>query len=158
MFLSLGYIHSEEVLFGFINYSYISMLIALALFSINTKRFIENDSLFIYGFYVGFKYTILLVAILETFEPESYLVSIGCLVLAITCIILGFYRNYRFFRLYGLGLAIICTIKLVLIDLTYSSTMLQAISFLLCGILCFAISYIYSRMEKKQSERIEEKD
>ncbi len=49
---------------------------------------------------------------------------------------------------YGLVLSIISVIKLIIIDISYDNLALRAASFLVCGLLCFAISYIYNKLDK----------
>ena len=108
-----------------------------------------------FGLYAGIKYLILILSILGSYEAPGYLISLAGLSLAIVCIVSGFLaerksgRNYKTVRVYGLVLSLVSVIKLVLIDISYDSMLLRAVSFFVSGVLCFAISFIYDRMDRR---------
>jgi uncharacterized membrane protein len=58
--------------------------------------------------------------------------------------------------MYGLVITNISIVKLILIDITYNGSLGKAIGFFICGILCFAISFIYSMIDKSYGEKPEE--
>ena len=60
-----------------------------------------------------------------------------------------FYFRQKSFRIYGLGLTLISTVKLIMVDIAYENSIGHAFSFFLSGILCFAISAIYNLIDKK---------
>ena len=108
------------------------------------------------GVYICLKLTILLIVILNRFDAAGFLISIVCLLLAVASIVLGFSLKRKPFRLYGLVLSLICVAKLILVDISYSTSLLRPIGFMAAGALCFGISWIYSRIEKKENaEEIE---
>lgn len=37
--------------------------------------------------------------------------------------------------------------KLIMIDIKYDSTLENAVSFFVCGLLCFVISFLYNRID-----------
>lgn len=124
---------------------YCALLVLLC--SLNVKEFLEKYSWA--GAYVAAKYTFLLAAILGAHSAYGIMFSGAFLCIAIVSIVLGFLKNYKSMRLYGLVLSIISVIKLVLVDISYNELLYRACGFLVCGILCFAISYIYNKLDRK---------
>ena len=102
-----------------------------------------------FGIYVGIKFTILMVIILNSFNSPNYLISIFAFLFAILCIVLGFCFSFKSLRIYGLVLSLVSIAKLILLDITYDNTIGHALSFFVCGILCFVISTIYNIVDKK---------
>lgn len=121
------------------------ILIAILLFFANTKEvlMIHKNA----GYYVALKYTVLMLCILGSFDVVDYAVSICLLVFAIISIVTGFYKDTTAFRLYGLVLSMISIVKLIMIDIKYDSTIENAVSFFVSGVLCFVISFIYNRID-----------
>lgn len=76
-------------------------------------------------------------------------ISIASIIFAIISIYYGFIANYKYLRIFGLILSIFSVIKLILIDISYDDTIWRALSFFICGILCFVISVIYNKIDKK---------
>lgn len=122
------------------------ILITVLLFLTNSKRLLQKYSYA--GYYVMFKYTVLLFCILNSYDVINYLISIGLLLFAILSIVIGFYKDTKAFRLYGLLLSMISIFKLIMIDIQYDSTMENAVSFFVSGVLCFIISFIYNRIDR----------
>ena len=122
-----------------------TILITVLLFVINSKRLLPRHKLA--GYYIAFKYTVLMISILGSFDVENYIVSICLLLFAIASIVAGFYKDTASFRLYGLILSMISVIKLIVIDIQYDSTLENALSFFVCGVLCFIISFIYHKID-----------
>ena len=122
-----------------------TILITVLLFLINSKRLLPKHKFA--GYYVALKYTILMINILGSFYVESYIISICLLLFAIVSIVAGFYMDTASFRLYGLILSMISVVKLILIDIHYDSTLKSALSFFVCGVLCFIISFIYHKID-----------
>ena len=121
------------------------ILITILLFMINSKRLLQKN---IYaGYYVMFKYTVLMFCILNSYDVINYLISICLLLFSIISIVIGFYKDTKSFRLYGLLLSMVSIFKLIMIDIHYDSTMENAVSFFVSGVLCFIISFIYNRID-----------
>lgn len=97
----------------------------------------------------GLKHTVWVMVLFCGFEVPGILLSIGFLLLALGFILFGFWKNRKTVRVFGLVLILISVCKLILIDISYERLILRACSFLLCGVLCFAISFIYNRMNAK---------
>ena len=133
----------------------ILIVTTLAAFTLNAKNLLEKrDNLFA-GIYVGLKFTVLMIAVLNSFHTVNYGISIACLLLAILSIVVGFKGEYRSLRLFGLALSILSTFKLIMVDINYDNTLGNALSFFASGLLCFAISMIYNYIAKKRDKEEE---
>ena len=126
----------------------IAILVTLVLFLINSQNYLKKEKI-TFGIYVGIKFTILMVIILNSFNSPNYLISIFAFLFAILCIVLGFCFSFKSLRIYGLVLSLVSIAKLILLDITYDNTIGHALSFFVCGILCFVISTIYNIVDKK---------
>lgn len=128
----------------------IGSVFLMALFMFNSSVFLiekNNTS----AVYVGLKITALIFILLRPFNLSS-IVSILLFIWAIACIILGQRFNQRHLRVYALILSLVSAVKLIMIDITYTSSLSRAFSFIICGLLCFLISFIYSKIEKSAKE------
>ena len=121
------------------------ILITVLIFMVNSKRLLQEDVRA--GYYVALKYTVLMVCILTSYSVANYFISICLLLFAILSIIIGFYKNTVTFRLYGLILSMVSVFKLIMIDIKYDSTLENAVSFFVSGILCFIISFLYNKID-----------
>lgn len=146
MISSLSYINDYEFL------KVLVIIVAFGLYFINTRNILEKFPNILSGIYVGGKYTVLIIIILSSYEAPSYLISIACFIFAIASILLGFNFKYKQLRTYGLILSLFSVVKLILLDIQYENTIGHAFSFFICGLLCFAISIIYTRIDKKINE------
>jgi uncharacterized membrane protein len=126
---------------------YITLLVAAAIFANNTYRFIRSSDVK-YQLYGVFKVTAFLVIVLTSLHRASVLLSVALLVLSILWILAGFGLSAKAVRIYGLVITNISIVKLILIDVTYNSTLEKAAGFFICGVLCFVISFIYSRIDR----------
>ncbi|MDE6737714.1 MAG: DUF2339 domain-containing protein, partial [Lachnospiraceae bacterium] len=122
-----------------------TIMITALLFLINSRRLLLRDQRT--GYYIAFKYTVFMVCVLNSYDVVNYVISISLLLFAILSIIIGFYRNNITFRLYGLILSMISIVKLIMVDIQYDSTIENAVSFFVSGVLCFAISFIYHKID-----------
>lgn len=129
------------------------ILVTILLFISNSKRLLAKNEYV--GYYITSKYTALMVCILTSYNVVDYVISICLLLFAIASIIAGFYKNTKSFRLYGLVLSMISIIKLIVIDIHYDSTIENAISFFVSGVLCFIISFIYHKIDISFSKKEE---
>lgn len=101
------------------------------------------------GIYNGAKLSIFLYITLRSYELTGPYVSLGWLVLAIVLITVGFITDYRYLRLYGLFLTMFSIVKLLVFDIHYDNGVVRALSFLISGLLCFAINMLYNFYNKK---------
>ena len=123
------------------------ILITILLFFANSKKLLTRHKYA--GYYIALKYTVLMLCILNSYDVVDYMTSICLLVFAIISIVAGFYKDMITFRLYGLVLSMISIVKLIMIDIKYDSTIENAVSFFVSGVLCFVISFIYNRIDVK---------
>ncbi len=130
----------------------IVILLTLAVFMVNAKNLLDQRESIGAGIYVGIKFTILMIVIMNSFEVVNYVISISCFLLAIVAIVIGFSFEYKALRLFGLILSMISTFKLIMVDISYDNTLGNALSFFASGILCFVISLIYSQIDGKIGE------
>lgn len=127
----------------------IIIFVSLALFISNTTNLLKRyDGLFP-GIYIGIKFTLLLLTILNAWSATNFVVSIVCILFAIFMITLGFRFKQKSFRIYGLVLVMICTFKLIMIDITYDNSIGQVMSFFVSGLLCLGINAMYNILDKK---------
>ena len=123
------------------------ILITILLFFINSKNLLPKHKYA--GYYIALKYTALMLCILGSYDVIDYATSICLLVFAIISIVTGFYKDMIAFRLYGLVLSMVSIVKLIMFDIKYDSTVENAVSFFVSGVLCFVISFIYNRIDGK---------
>lgn len=79
----------------------------------------------------------------------GYAASLVYMTCAFICIVIGFKLNFRPMRLYGLIVMMLCVLKMVLFDFGDGSTISRVVAFIIGGILCFAISFLYNYAAKK---------
>ncbi len=125
----------------------------LAAFMVNAKNILDKRDNMIAGIYVGIKFLVLMVVILESFESANYVVSIACFVMAIVSIVIGFVGEYKALRVFGLVLSMISTFKLIMVDISYADSLGNALSFFASGVLCFVISLIYNYIDGKMQKK-----
>ena len=134
---------------------YITLLIAAAVFANNTYRFIRSRDKK-YQLYGVIKVTAFLIIVLTSLQRATVLLSVALLVLSIIWILIGFGLSAKVIRLYGLVVTNISIIKLILIDITYNESLGKAVGFFVCGLLCFAISFIYSMIDRNLDKSAQE--
>lgn len=132
---------------------FILVLLAVVLFMTNTKNLLELHKGMWPGIYIGIKLTVLIVTILSSYDTANYVISISAFLFAIISIMIGFQFLIKSFRIYGLILSLFSVAKLILVDISYDNTLGHALSFFVCGILCFVISMIYHLIDKKVQEK-----
>lgn len=145
MLMGLSCISSQYNIF----IHFVVICVTLVLFMVNVKNFLDKQDSLLGGIYVGFKFTLFMVVVLSSFESPSYFISIGCFIVSIISIIIGFKKRYKALRVYGLVLSMISIVKLIMIDIFYDNNIGHAISFIASGLLCFSISMIYNYIDKK---------
>lgn len=125
------------------------IIIVLMLFSVNSISLFEDYKSNWVHAYVGFKYTVLLLVVLKSYSVETVACNVFAFAFALLCILLGFKIYKKGIRIYGLVLAMLYVVKMLLVDVAYSSPVGIAIGLLLAGIICFTISAIYNYAEDK---------
>lgn len=105
----------------------------------------SNRNLMIWQF---IKFTLYCWAVLAILESPSILVHISLLLVAILAVVLGFRLGHKAVRIYGLVLSLVDVVSLVLFNIDYGNSLQLAGGIVLCGVLCFVISFLYSRLSK----------
>lgn len=129
----------------------IATALAAVLYSINLGSLMRINENF--GAYIAGKYSVLAGVLLFHLNVSSQIYSIVYLIAAIICVIIGFRFSNKSIRLYGLILSMLSIVKLILIDISYSNTLMRAVSFLISGLLCFGISLVYNHIDKQQKKK-----
>lgn len=70
-------------------------------------------------------------------------------------LLVGFWFHQKGLRIYSLIAMMVFLCKLLLLDLSYQTPLLWAGAFLICGLLCFGISFAYNRIGQKHIESAE---
>lgn len=125
------------------------VLITIGLACLNIKnlyaRFGEDDEKLL-SMFVCAKFSLIVLCILDRADVMSFVIGI---VLAIAFIGVGFYYRMKGFRLYGLVLCLVCVAKLLLVDVEYDSSVMRPVGCLTAGLLCYFVSWIYSKLENR---------
>lgn len=131
---------------------FLVMIMVIALSLVNTRGLYENgwnDGLV--SIYIGLKFTIVILVIMCRMHALPFIISVIGIALAVLFVIFGFRFSHKMLRLYGLALSIVCVLKLALFDIDYTTTIMKPIGFFVAGVLCYSISWIYSRLKKNKS-------
>ena len=94
------------------------------------------------------KFTLYCWAVLALLDSPGILMHISLLLVAILAVALGFRLGHKSVRIYGLVLSLVDVVGLVLFNIDYDNSLQFAGGIVLCGVLCFVISFIYSRLSK----------
>lgn len=101
----------------------------------------------------GYCGTVLMILLVDAHFELSMLLSVLMLLFAAESIAFGFYKNYKSFRIYGLILSMVSVFKLILFDVSNKSARCNAVGFLVCGLICFGISYLYNKIESRMKKK-----
>lgn len=108
------------------------------------------------GIYFGLRVTVYMIAVLTAFDSiEGYIISCVLLLLAVIAVLAGFPLRLAALRIYGLFLAMLAVVKLLMIDVEHDNSMETVLCFLGAGILCFAINFIYNHVKKRFNKNAE---
>ncbi|MDO3409988.1 DUF2339 domain-containing protein [Saccharibacillus sp. CPCC 101409] len=103
--------------------------------------------------------TIMLTALLSQqlrIENFGMTYSIAYLLIALACIVYGFRRRYVYIRRMGLALTLLCTAKLLAVDLGLSGLGSRIIAYFVAGFILLGISYVYQRVSNRMEEEAEQ--
>jgi uncharacterized membrane protein len=89
---------------------------------------------------------------LADWSELPYVLSLACMVAALLVIALGFWSRARSLRLTGLVVLVICVLKLAVLDIGDVNSLMRVISFIIGGVICFAISALYNFLVKLQAK------
>lgn len=149
---SVSYIAStpknqSETILSSILTLFILMLSFMRIKDIITVR--QNGWIYIW---TGIKFTIIVLTYINgitTWFDYVYIFSIVSMLTALACVCFGFFIKAKSIRLYGLIITLVCVIKLVTFDVSSANTILRVTALIGGGIICFAISALYTYMEKR---------
>lgn len=134
---------------------FISIVMGVILFIANIYEMMIYHKGTWSSIYIGGKLLILVMVILGSFEAPDVIFSIVMLIFAGAFVVIGFGAEIKYgilmkpLRICGLVLSLVSTVKLLLIDIYYDDKIMLAVNLFLSGIICFAISFIYNRVDKK---------
>ena len=94
------------------------------------------------------KFTLYCWAVLAILDSPNILTHISLLLVAILAVLVGFRLGHKAVRVYGLVLSLVDVVSLVLFNIDYGNSLQFAGGIVLCGVLCFVISFLYSRLSK----------
>ncbi|MCQ2426135.1 MAG: DUF2339 domain-containing protein [Lachnospiraceae bacterium] len=126
--------------------------VSLALAFCRAGEFVRDPGEGFLAVCAGIKLTVLVMCFLcgtAGVIGSRYAFSTVCMLTALAAVIAGFFLRSKPLRLWGLILTIACVLKLVTFDMSGASTLTHIVSFILGGVICFAISAIYTFAEKK---------
>lgn len=132
-------------------------LICAALFFVKARELMKNTTQTWAHVLVGINATLFANAACEGLSGEfdaAYIFSIVTMLTALLCITAGFIAKAKGLRVYGLIVTMICIIKLVTFDISGADSLARVLAFIIGGIICFIISGIYNKMEKRFTESV----
>lgn len=131
------------------------ILILLATIAIMIAQSIEffkiRDKSEFIGVLEGLKYLIyiwIVMVSLLNFEISSLSTSIVGLMIALISITLGFNKEMKGLRLYGLVVTLIMVFKVITIDMGGQNSITRVVSLIIGGLICFVISIVYNKIDK----------
>lgn len=125
--------------------------LALALALCRISELLRNPGDVLLSIFTGAKFTLLVMCFLNGSAgliKSAYVFSVVCMLTAFAAIAVGFIIRSKPLRLWGLILSLCSVIKLVTYDMSGQSTLTHIISFAIGGVICFAISALYTLAEK----------
>lgn len=126
----------------------VTMLIGAAMIIVIFRKRYGLDIPKKYLVLAGYLTYMILAAGFET----PVIVSALLMIVAIGCVAIGFRTKDKIYRIYGLVMAIIVCIKMIIYDFGELETVAKALLFLIVGVIALAISFLYIYLEKKEDE------
>lgn len=111
------------------------------------------------GYLIGIKTIVVLTLLINVLIRDSnsdigYIYSVIYLIIAIVNIIIGFKIDNESFRIFGLMVSIISVLKLVFVDMIYVNTIVRILAYIVSGLLCLGIVWIYNRMTEDKKKKV----
>ena len=122
----------------------IHIALAAHLFGILEENVLWKDistSVFILG-------NLLVMSARTVIWDYGIILSLCVIIVSSLFIIGGFMMKKKGMRLFGLIIILMSIIKMILIDISETRSLIRVIAFIFGGIICFGISYVYNRLEK----------
>lgn len=139
--VGMGHIGVENLI-----YSVIYFILSVIMGFIDIKSIMRVNNLWSILYLI--KYTCLIEAFLYSSLAavrEDFIFSIAGIIIAILFILIGFKFRHSYFRLYGLILSLLSVLKLTVLDITYQNSIEMVVGYILSGLLCFVIVFIYNK-------------
>jgi hypothetical protein len=145
LFLALTNMMSGELGFKFFIFLSVSALAAY-----RGKRLLEHKMKTVGAVFFVLRWYGILSAALLAVEVENAIIYSLLIMAAGTLFIVGGYKfNLKSLRIMGLITALICTLKLALIDVPVSNSSLRVGAMVIGGVMCFGISAVYAYFDKR---------
>ncbi|MDR0944352.1 MAG: hypothetical protein LBM41_07475 [Ruminococcus sp.] len=130
--------------------SFLIFLSVSALAAYRGKRLLEHKMLSVGSVFFVIKWYGIIIAAMSGFDIENAFIYSLVLMAAGALFIVGGYRfNLKSLRIMGLITAIICTLKIALIDVPASNSSLRVVAMIFGGVICFGISAVYAYFDKR---------
>jgi len=102
--------------------------------------------------YTAIKFALIIFMSLSVFHAPNFVISICMIAFSVICVALGFNNRLlgKYIRIFGLLMTLFFVFKFIVVDISYDTSVMKAVSYLISGILCFGISAIYNYFDKKQ--------
>jgi hypothetical protein len=121
-----------------------------ALAAYRGKRLLKHEMLTVGAVFFVIKWYGIIIAAMNGFKVENAFIYSLVLMAAGALFIVGGYRfNLKSLRIMGLITAIICTLKIALIDVPDSNSALRVVAMIFGGVMCFGISAVYAYFDKR---------
>lgn len=147
--LSLFTIFLEDYIVSFV-VMLVGAVIILIAFRERYKMNVPRKYMFLAGY--------LIVMILTAGYESPVMESVLLMIVSVICVGIGFRLKDKVYRIFGLIMAVLVCIKLIVFDFGELESMAKAILFLLVGIIALAISFLYIYLEKKEDEEEKEQE
>ncbi len=136
-------------------YTLILSALILILGLIEAPRIIQKKNQGLCVWYaVKFTYlTLVPIGQFTTLFEEQFVLSLFFMILAALCILIGFIKDLKSVRIYGLVLVLTSVLKMVVLDVWNQESLIRVLSLIGGGIICFGISATYSYIEKIQARK-----
>lgn len=146
---------AETTIFSWILMIFMVLVLVVRYYNKNLQKESGFRQLFF-----GVEVTAMLIAVANSttnLVQYGYVFSVVCMIAAVGCIIYGFKSNIKVIRIYGLSLVITMILKMVVVDVRYFNSLIRVVMFIIGGLLCFGISALYAKLEKKAKQELEER-
>jgi len=105
------------------------------------------------GVCLGVRVTIYVLCVLALLHDiPGFVISVVLILLALGAVIAGFLIKLSSLRVYGLVMAMVAILKLLMLDVSHDNSLQTVFCFIIAGVLCFCINYVYNKVKKYMEE------
>jgi hypothetical protein len=141
------------IILGMSGFPVLSIFIFLsvsALAAYRGKRLLKHEMSTVGQVFFAIKWYAVIIAAMSGFNVENaFIYSLVLMAMGALFIVGGYRFNFKSLRIMGLITAIICTLKIALIDVPASNSALRVVAMIIGGVLCFGISAVYAYFDKR---------